>query len=346
MKILLTHNWFIFSRQETGNIWLSRGLFFLCLLLALASFNSCSERIEDVEEEEQDTVSIETVLKKKHLKVLDIGNSYTNGALELLPIVVKNCNVDVSDMCLYKIVRGGSSFKTWCNIYEDKDDGQYSFDRVLGTVPIPVSKSAISRDGNLFRRVLSDVKWDIIIIHQLSTYAPYYELWSGSGDGGYLDDLLGIIKQNQPNAIIGFMLIHSYWDDYNGNKEKSSFARWQKIAGSVQQLQKDHDIQFVIPYGTAVENLRSSSLNNVYDLTTDGTHCGQGLCQYTAACCYFESLIAPRTGVSCFGSHAFIDVSGIKTQFPTVSVTNSNAIVAQKAALLAVQDMFHCNNPE
>lgn len=351
MKLLMTKHLFLSSRRQISCRdkckWHHERVLFLSFFMGIMSFNSCSEWMEDVAREEQNTFLIEAVLTKEHLKVLDIGNSYTNGALALLPTIVKNCNADVSDFCLYKIVRGGSSFKTWCDTYEDKDAHPYSFIHVLGDLQIHVpSGDAVGLDGSLFRRVLSDVEWDIIIIHQLSTYAPYYELWRGAGDGGYLDNLLRIIKQNQPKAIVGFMLIHSYWDEYNGNKEKSSLARWQKIANSVQQLQKDYGIKFVIPYGTAVENLRSSSLNNNYDLTMDGTHCGLGLCQYTAACCYYESLVAPRSGVSCYGTSTQVDVSGKGSQYPVVNVTNTNSIIAQKAALLAVQDMFHCNNPE
>jgi hypothetical protein len=312
----------------------------------LLSFGACSERKADPEEVEY-TVSIEDVLARPSLKVLDIGNSYSNDVFALLPTVVENCNADVSNMCLYKVNRGGSSFKTWFNIYSDKVPDSYSFDRVLGGLSVPVSTGEVTLgDGSYLRSILSDVEWDIIIIHPYSTHASNYELWGSNGDGGYLLEFLDILKQNQPKALIGFMIVHSYWDDYSGNTEKSSLVRWQKIADSVQHLQKDYGITFIIPYGTAIENIRSSSLNNNYDLTRDGTHCGYGLCQYTAACSFYESLIALWTGVSCYGSPAQIDVSKITSGYPAVSVTDSIALIAQKAALLALQDMYHCNNPE
>ena len=313
----------------------------------LISLGACKSRIADPEMPEWDDASIEAVLKKPNLKVLDIGNSYTNDAVALLPRVVKNSGADVEDMCLYKLVRSNASFKNWCNVYADNDNQSYTFRHVVGGQSIGLSsEEATAGDGSLFRKVLTEVEWDIIIIHQVSVYAPYYEQWDGLGAGGYLDVLLSIIKMYQPKAQIGFLLVHSYWDDYKGNKEHSSLERWKKIADSAHKLRKEYGIGFIIPYGTAVENLRASSLNNEYDLTRDGVHCGLGLCQYAAACCYYESLIAPRTGVSCAGNPALIYVSKADSDFPGESVTESNALLAQKAAIMAVKDMFHCKNPE
>ena len=318
----------------------------LCVF-CLLSLGSCKNRVADVELPGWDDEYIEALLKKPNLTVLDIGNSYTMDATRLIPTVVKNSEVSLEDMCFYKIVRGGASFLDWCNIYSDSDDQPYYFRHVVGGKKVEVSAlDGKPRDGSLFREVLSKFDWDIIFIHQVSTYAPYYAQWDGYGEGGYLNVLLSIIKQYQPNALIGFLLVHSYSDDFNRNKEHSSFDRWLKIADSTRQLRDDYGIRLIIPYGTAIENLRKSSLNDEYDLTRDGLHLGFGLSQYTAACCYYEALIARRTGVSCFGTSAQIDVSKEEAQFPGINVTESNAIVAQKAAILAVKDMFHCNNPE
>lgn len=322
---------------------------YLCIFISaiLLGSVSCVNGLDPYDSAVSDSSEEVPLLQKKHLKILDIGNSYTDGAVALLPQIVKDCNVDLNDMCLYKLIRGGASFKNWCDVFDDKDDKIYSFRRVVGGDKVSVPQiNGEAGDGDLFRKVLTKVDWDIIIIHQVSTYAPYYDKWKTNESGGYLDPFLNIIKQYQPKAEIGFLLVHSYWDDYSGNVEKSSFERWQKIAESAFQFQCDYDIDIIIPYGTAVENLRTSSLNNEYDLTMDGTHCGYGLCQYVAACCYYETLIAPRVNVSCLGKRTSIDVSGYSSKFPSVNVTNRNALIAQRAAVLAVQDMYNCNNPE
>lgn len=289
------------------------------------------------------------VFSQSTLKVLDIGNSYTDDATALLPLIAENSGIDMTNLCLYKATRGGATYKNWYDVYNDKDIGYaYSISKVLGGLNANVvTGEGPKGDGSLFRSLLTNEQWDVIIIHQMSSYAPYYNRWTENSNAGYLNELLNIIKKHQPKAVIGTYIIHSLWDKHARNKERSSFERWKLISQSVKQMQKDYGIDFVIPYGTAIENLRASSLNNEYDLTRDGTHCGYGLCRYTAACCYYEALIAPQYGISVLGNNARYDVSMSKnSRYPGVSVTDRNAVIAQYAAVLATKHMFECINPE
>ena len=292
--------------------------------------------------------SDDNVLLKPNLKVLDIGNSYTNDATNMLPKITAASGSDISDMCLYKAIRSSGSFKSWYDLYHDNDNQTYTISKVMGGIDANITTgSGEAGDGSLFREALENEKWDIIIMHQRSNYAPYYDDWNTTGNDGYLKEFLDILKDKQPQAMIGFLLVHSYWDGYDGNKEQSSYLRWQLIANSVKRLCEDYAISFVIPYGTAVENLRSSSLNNDYDLTRDGVHCGFGLCRHTAACCYYESLIAPRSGISVLGNTSRYDASKAEeTTYPSVSVTDENALIAQTAAILATKNWYKCVNPE
>ena len=289
-----------------------------------------------------------SILDKPTLKVLDIGNSFTLDAVQLLPRIANASGSNLSSICLYRCYRSGATFKNWYDIYHDKDSVfTYSIAKVLGGLPstAPRGTGEIG-DGSLFRQVLTQEKWDLIIIHQAGPYAPYYGTWTQNGAGGYLNELLALIREHQPQAEIGFLLVHSYWRDYVGNSEKSAVLRWQKIADATQNFCEDYNVDFVIPYGTAIQNLRASSWNNEYDLTRDGLHCCFGLGQYTAACCYYEALIAPRSGISIMGNTARYDATSMTSTYPAISVTDENAIIAQEAAFLAVQDWYHCNNPE
>ena len=289
-----------------------------------------------------------SILEKPTLKVLDIGNSYTIDATNLLPLIAEASGSDLSTICIYRTNRGGGSFKNWYDVYHDCDDYPYTVRKVTGDLPSSCpTGNGTAMDGSLFRRVLTEETWDLIIIHPLSLYAPYYEQWNlPESASGYLDELLALIRQHQPTAEIGFLLSHSYWSGYTANTEHSSLLRWEKIADSARRFCSDYDVSFVIPYGTAIQNLRSSSFNNEYDLTRDGSHCCMGLGQYTAACCYYEALIAPRSGITVLGNPARYDASGDVFAYPSVSVTDENALVAQVAAVLAVEDWYSVRNPE
>ena len=290
-------------------------------------------------------------LKKAELKVLDIGNSYTQDSVALLSQITQASGSDVSDMCMYTATRGGASFKSWVDVYNNEDTTTYTISKLMGDLASDVETgTGQAGDGTLFRNLLKDNTWDIIMIHQVSAYSPYFDEWQGKSNAGYLNELIRIIRKNQPSCKIGFLLVHSYMSDYSGNAERSALERWKLIAQSAKDLRAQFGIDFIVPYGTAIQNLRASSLNNEYDLTRDGTHLGYGLARYTAACCYYQALIAPRSGISVYGNTARYTVpeNDKNVTYPSscIDVTDDNALTAQKAALAATYKWYDVVNPD
>lgn len=281
---------------------------------------------------------------KADLKVLDIGNSYTQDAQTYLPQIIKASGID-DDFSLYRAFRPSASFKTWVDCWNDSDNEYYSIDFCAGTSLGGISGSGSASDGALFRKALQSVKWDIILIHQVSTYSNDYSLWEGNGAGGYLQELIRIIRVTNPQATIGYLMTHSYRGSYWANSEGSSYLRWRNIADATKQLNLEYGIDFIIPYGTAVQNLRASSLNDGYEFSEDGTHMGAGLGDYVAGCCYFESLLAPRYGVSIWGN-TFRLTNLDESKGGRRNITDQTAIVAQKAAILATLDMWNVSDPD
>ena len=281
---------------------------------------------------------------KADLKVLDIGNSYTQDAQTYLPRIIAASGID-TDFSLYRAFRPSASFKTWVDCWNDSDNENYSIDFCAGTSLGGISGSGSAFDGALFRKALQSVKWDIILIHQVSTYSNDYSLWEGDGAGGYLQELIRIIRVTNPQATIGYLMTHSYRGSYWANSEGSSYLRWRNIADATKQLKSEYDIDFIIPYGTAVQNLRASSLNDSYEFSEDGTHMGAGLGDYVAGCCYFESLLAPRYGVSIWGN-TFRLTDLDESKGGRRNITDQTAVVAQKAAILATLDMWNVSDPD
>lgn len=281
---------------------------------------------------------------KADLKVFDIGNSYTQDAQTYLPQIVQAAGID-KDFSLYRAYRGSGSYKSWVDCWNDRDTRDYSIDFCTGTQIQGISGYGSASNGSLFRKSLESVKWDIILIHQVSSYSNDYSLWEGDGDGGYLMELIQIIRKTNPQATIGYLMTHSYRGTYWANTEGSSLKRWENIVEATKQLKAEYGIDFIIPYGTAVQNLRASSLNDTYEFSEDGTHLGAGLGDYVAGCCYYQSLLAPRYGVSILGNTFRLtnldeSVKGRK------NVTDKTAHVAQKAAMLATYNMWDLSNPD
>ena len=100
-------------------------------------------------------------LTKKDLKVLDIGNSYTEDATAYLKLIAEASGSDLSDMCLYKLMAGFASFRSWYNTVTDSNPHTYSFKKVLGGINVVTpEKNATNDYGTLIRSVLKDNEWD------------------------------------------------------------------------------------------------------------------------------------------------------------------------------------------
>lgn len=290
---------------------------------------------------------IEEVLRKPNLRILDIGNSFTADATRYLANIISANGSDVSDLCLYTANRGSAAFKDWVNVYNDADKYEYTISKVVGGLTINTTTGKYGPyDGSGLRSLLNDNVWDLIIIHQRSIFATNYDPWDGNGNEGYLNQLLTLLRETQPQAIIGTYVIHSYSSDSNLNTEHSAFLRWQKIANAVNEMTNHHSIALIIPYGTAVQNLRQSRYNNEKDLTRDGAHLAYGLPSYAASGCYYEAVFAPRFGVSFLGNTYRVAFGADKDPIKFVTVDDDNAAMAQKAALLAIADWLQCRNPE
>ena len=278
-------------------------------------------------------------------RILDIGNSYTDNYTEMLKMIAEGSGIDMEEVSLYKLTRSSGSFKSWSDCYAGLDTLPYHFSHVLGRQVVTPDGAAGPHDQSLLCKVLREQPWDLIVLHQRSEYAHVYDQWTGDGDGGHLDDLLAIIRKEQPEAEIGFHIIHSYADWLTGIEGNGSLSRWRQIAEAARRLAEERDISVVIPCGTAVESLREQPPGNSADYASDGSHLASGLGKYTAACTYFEAVIAPLFGVTVLGNparYACTEAELTNARFPEacVDVTDGNAIMAQQLAVDAVANPY------
>ena len=293
-------------------------------------------------------------LTKDSLKVLDLGNSYTNDATSLLKKVATAAGADMSRMCLYTVARGSSSFSSWVNnTFAGIDSVDfYRISKSLGDINLGLAEgSHNSWDTVPLMAVLRDVQWDLIVVHQVSSAVDYDQWVTHDSVAGYINEFLQLLRRYQPTAAIGTYVIHSYSSEYSKNTQHSTRQRWEHIAQSTQRMQQDYGLDFVVPYGTAIENLRLTTLNNEYDLTRDSVHLGFGLARYAAACTYYQTLLAPRTGKSVLGNGyrhkcSATEIEDALLEGSCINVTETNARIAQKAAYLACLSPYTLTNPE
>lgn len=291
-----------------------------------------------------DSTNLNDVLLRDTLRILDIGNSYTEDVTAMLDLVLNSYGSSPRDMCYYTLIRGNASFKTWYDCYLDKDNNEYSIKKVTGEFPVKLKTGKYGAYNGQGLRDALNTKWDIILIHQASTYSANYDIWFMNGEAGCLKELVELIEEKQPQATLGFYLIHSYSNSYNYNTEKSSYDRWVKYMTATKRLLNDFpQFKILIPYGTAIQNLRAMLPDEEMDHTRDGTHLGIGLARYTATCCLVQTLFAERYGITIPGSSMTYKcpmAMHVKYSNGCTDVTSANAPIAQQAACMAVSTPF------
>ena len=288
------------------------------------------------------------------IKVLEIGNSFSTDATDYLDDFIAASGISLTDFCIYKIVRGSGSFKTFIDSWNNADSYSgstgcfYTLSKVIGGLTPSISGST---NYEKMHSAFSDVKWDIIMIHQVSDYADDVNAWEGRGNGGYIQEFFRILKTYQPQAMIGHLWAHASRLNSEGG---DTAALWAETKKGVVFLQNNFGIDFVVPVATAIENIRSSSINtSSHGLSRDGHHLGYGLARYVAAATYFQTMVCGRYGGSVVGNTCVHTVTtsehndvGESYQGDLIDVTAENRQVAQIAAALACSDMFTIVNPD
>ena len=113
------------------------------------------------------------------------------------------------------------------------------------------------------------------------------------------------------------------------------------IVAQARKVLDETEIDEIIPTGTVLQNLRSSSLDNEMNLTRDGYHMDYGISRYAAACAVFEMLISPSFGGVTLDDNPFrYDVSNTESGSYSTPVTDENQSIALQAARYAMEHPF------
>lgn len=315
---------------------------YLIIHIMMLCFFSCDHHsiIEDLEEqivEKSDTTqnsthgvvgndSTKTTLPDKtpedSLKILAIGNSFTDDGMAFLPGLIGHAGL--SKVKVAKIVVGGTSLQYHYN-HAIRNDSVYGYYVSEG------GRSLASKGKTSFQTALSDDRWDIVVMQQVSQYSGLYHTYQP-----YLDSLIAFVHRQLPQAVIAWQMTWAYGSSSNhsgfANYNKNQTTMYDAICATVAEAKKESDIDVVIPSGMTIQKLRSTQINNPpLDLTRDGYHLDLGAGRYAAACTWFESLIAPVYHTSCIGNT-------LRSNSGNVHVTDDIATICQQAAHDAVID--------
>ena len=257
------------------------------------------------------TITIK-VAKSGEIKILFIGNSFSDDTAEYMPDVLKNLgytNVEIGNLVI-----GGCEIDThyynalysYSN-YEFRYHNGTSWDRKIG------GKSQTFAFGVGY----SD--WDIISLQQVSGYSGLPDTYAN------LDNLAAEVKKVATNANVK-IVFNMTWAYQQGSKHtnfynynRDQMTMYNAIVSTVQAK-----VSYpVIPNGTAIQNARTSFIGD--NLTRDGYHLNEYIGRYIASLTAVAKLLNE-------------DLSGL-TWKPEI-VTDEQMIVAIESALNAVNTPF------
>ncbi len=214
------------------------------------------------------------------LKVLAVGNSFSQDATEYLWEIANNYGIQ--EVVIGNMYIGGMDLEGHWSNAESKALNYTYYRKTTGDWDI--QKKVTLNYG------LLDQDWDVITLQQVSgksgrpeTYNPYLEQLIS-----YIQD---IEKDKRPRIV--WHMTWAYQQDSPHNDfsyyDSDQMTMYEHIVDAVQStIETNDDISFVIPVGTAIQNIRTSFMGD--HLTRDGHHLSTGRGRYTAGLTWFKTI--------------------------------------------------------
>ena len=261
------------------------------------------------------------------LRILAIGNSFSDDGMEHLPAILEDLGVD--NVELARLYVGGCTLERHYNFYNNEEAAYLFYHSKAGENKWTKAEEKVS-----MQYALAMGEWDIITLQQASGVSGIYDSYVP-----YLEQLINIVSKAQPQAELVWHMTWSYSTDSNHgefpNYDRDQKKMYQAITDCVHRLLKDYKaIDKIIPSGTTIQSLRQSAINNApKDFTRDGYHMDFGAGRYALACTWYESIVKPYTKRSMMGN-------GVRLELGDIKVTDITAPYCQKAAKQAVKHPF------
>lgn len=215
------------------------------------------------------------------LKILTIGNSYSDDLTEYAYNVAKSAgieNVEVANL------RANSCSLATHLSNAQNDTGYYMFRYWGDGADRWTDYGSWSSNGTKkISEAVTQADWDYIIFQQVST---------SSNNANTYDDLNGLIDEVQKLNATAKYGWHMTW-----STQSNSDAMYEGIVSAVQsKIVTNEDIDVIIPTGTTIQNARTTSVVDPVSFmrSAGNNHLNYGLGRYAAAL----TLIKKLTGLS------------------------------------------------
>lgn len=278
----------------------------------------------------------------ENLNVLFIGNSLTADAVEHLPRIFKN--MGINNVNLYAVYRGAFTLPRYVEVFDDPNSCALFYCEA-GHDDWDVWDVALD---DCMKDILPLQTWDVISIQE---HTGGEEAWAWTtAEKDAINSLIAKFNEAQPEhrPTVAYLFSHVYgnvfysnrtlWDKFGGDNSKM----YETCLGVVKSIAAETSVNPVIPCATAVQNLRTSTLNYTHpmDMSRDGVHSDKGITRFCEAATVFQTIFKPCLGVDVSACTYTYDVENTQRGSLSTPVTEENRPVALQAANYAVASPY------
>lgn len=220
---------------------------------------------------------------RRQMKILAIGNSFTVDAVQddLVPLAL----ADSTDLIIGYPYKGGTTMAMHYK-WLLGDTAVYNYRKVCPATGVQ------RRPHTTMKQAVADEDWDMVIIQTnhggtsgfRENYLPYLH--------GLIDSIKAHLAR--PDSVRwGLYMTWAYDKDSNykhfplyGNDQRRMYS---EIVEAAPQIKADGGFDFMIPAGTAIQNLRTTEAFGDR-MNRDGYHMNLDHGRYTVACTWYEAL--------------------------------------------------------
>jgi hypothetical protein len=289
----------------------------------------------------------------REVNILMLGNSFTQDSMSYVPFIMQNIAPSIKLNIAIGYIGGCSLAQHCANLL---GESQVLNDKTY--LPISYTYQLYESGANAWKTIgvksidemLAEKKWNIITLQQnggnaASSWDKYY--------APYIYKIHKALYEKVGNSVkLGWILVHGAYDETS----EALLSNWQGSAANTQKIENVTPNQLIFPYGTAVQNLRTTQLNNLGDggfLMGDNAHLHEGIgCLCAAYANTLTILDALGLGeISIIGEktrptkawcaeHGVLDPNYGEITNDVVGITEDNCYLAQVASIQAVKKPY------
>lgn len=277
-----------------------------------------------------------TGTKKKDIKILCIGNSFTLDNLSYMPFILENVSDEIN-LTLTFAFYPSSTIDNHIAAFENDTVEYFKCVHKTGTTAWTVPSE---RDSTL-KQILASDQWDFITFQQASGSQANWNTYANLNT--LIDKVVSYVNSLGNHSVrLGWLM---------PQVRTSLESTYPTVMENVQKVLQTTPIDFVIPCGTAVENARGTSLQTLGDdgnlQYTDG-HLQEGLpCMigaYAATIKILELCGLAYKGIMGEGTvptTSWLSNKNIPNpQGTSCGATTANCYIAQKCAVAAIKNPY------